>query len=126
YGGGDVTTGNATFGLAGGYISTNLGFENGSSTSYSGFQIAGYGKVDAGAMYLRGVAAGGFYENESTRLYDGGTETANGTYGSRAGSIYGEAGVNGLTTGNMSLTPFVGAGYAFGTADAFSETGSGP
>ena len=75
FGGADYAFTNDWFvGLAGGYFTSDMGFDDwsgagGSSIDYSGLQAALYGGYDDGTWYARGIGSFGLYNGDSHRNF---------------------------------------------------------
>ncbi|GLQ07300.1 hypothetical protein GCM10007924_25210 [Sneathiella chinensis] len=114
-----------TLGGAGSYTRT-LASSSG-DTHVDSYQLAAYGRWQAGSLYLDGVAGGGLHRIEADRTVTVGAtrETARADYGALDLSSDLEVGY-GLGLGNgVSVTPFAGVRYGWLHRDGFTETGAG-
>ena len=130
FGGADHAFANNWFvGLAGGYFTSDMGFDNwsgagGSSIDYSGMQAALYGGYDDGAWYARGIGSFGLYSGDSHRLF-GLTTTPidpNGSFDASVESFYGEVGHRYAVMSETMATPFLGIGVAHSNVGGFTES----
>ncbi|GLQ08024.1 hypothetical protein GCM10007924_32460 [Sneathiella chinensis] len=114
-----------TLGGAGSYTRT-LASSSG-DTHVDSYQLAAYGRWQAGSLYLDGVAGGGLHRIEADRNVTVGAtrETARADYGALDLSSDLEVGY-GLGLGDgVSVTPFAGVRYGWLHRDGFTETGAG-
>ncbi|GLQ07296.1 hypothetical protein GCM10007924_25170 [Sneathiella chinensis] len=114
-----------TLGGAGSYTRT-LASSSG-DTHVDSYQLAAYGRWQAGSLYLDGVAGGGLHRIEADRNVTVGAtqETAQADYGALDLSSDLEVGY-GLGLGDgVSVTPFAGVRYGWLHRDGFTETGAG-
>ena len=117
-------------GIAGGWISSEMDFDNfgrrrGASIDYEGWHVAGYGGYDNRVFYLRGIVDFASYDGETHRdiqdrvpaLVDPSSDEAD----SDVFDFYGEAGYRWEFSPNYTFTPFVGVDVGHAELDDFSE-----
>ena len=130
YGGADYALTNHWFvGLAGGYFTSDMGFDDwsgagGSSIDYGGLQAALYGGYDDGTWYARGIGSFGLYSGDSHRLF-GLTVSPidpNGEFGASVKSFYGEVGRRFAVMPGTMATPFLGVSLAHSNVGGFTES----
>ena len=130
FGGVDRSFANDTFlGLAAGYVTDDMNFDNwtgmgGSSISYKGGQVAAYGGYDDGRTYARGIGSFGDYSGTSHRLF-GLTASPldpSGSFNATVESFYGEIGRRYTVAPRTTMTPFLGVTVAHDNVGGFTET----
>ncbi len=134
FGGVDHALANDWFvGLAGGYFTSDMGFDLGgmgsSSINYSGFQVAGYGGYDDGRFYARGIGSYGDYTGSSSRTFSAGTLSPidpSGSFNASVESFYGETGRRYTVAPQTVVTPFAGISIAHSDVGGFTETSPTP
>jgi subtilase-type serine protease len=116
-------------GIAGGWISSEMDFDNfgrrkGASADYEGWHVAGYGGYDNRLFYLRGIVDYANYDGETHRdirqgisLVDPSSDEAD----SWVFNFYGEAGYRWEFSPSFTLTPFVGVDVGHAELDEFTE-----
>jgi subtilase-type serine protease len=116
-------------GIAGGWISSEMNFDNfghrkGASIDYDGWHVAGYGGFDNRVWYLRGIVDFASYNGDAHRDIRVGTSLVDPSSDQADSSVldfYGEAGYRWEFSPNYTLTPFVGVDVGHAELDSFSE-----
>jgi outer membrane autotransporter protein len=117
-------------GIAGGWIKSEMDFDNfggrsGASIDYQGWHIAGYGGYDNRVWYLRGIVDFASYDDcEAHRGIRQGTSLVDPSSDECDSSVidgYGEAGYRWEFAPNYTLTPFVGVDVGHAELDSFNE-----
>ena len=130
YGGADYAFTNDTFvGLAAGYFSSDMSFDDwtgmgGSSINYSGLQAAGYGGYDDGRFYARGIGSFGVYTGDSHRQFGltGSPLDPSGSFDASVESFYGEMGRRYTMMPQTTVTPFLGVSIAHSDVGGFTKS----
>tara|TARA_R110000868_G_scaffold207948_2_gene457062 strand:- start:893 stop:4222 length:3330 start_codon:yes stop_codon:yes gene_type:complete len=128
FGGALMQTGDATVGLAGGFIDTTVDTVTGSSkTRIDGFNLAAYGTYRFGGTVLTAVLSGAYQDQDVSRnvLVGGVVSQAKGSPKAWLGGAgFGIARPVALERG-FTLTPKANIGWLHMSRDAYSETGGG-
>lgn len=124
--GGDVTSGNYTFGLAAGYASASLDVDDRmSSADADTVLLAAYAGATFDAFRLRGGASYGWSSIDTTRsvailsLF----ENPLGSYDGSTANIFVEA-AYAMEAGGFAFEPFAQMAWSWIDTDSFSETGA--
>jgi uncharacterized protein with beta-barrel porin domain len=125
FGGDTYVAPNLIVGAAGGLTSSSMSFDNGDHISSTGFQIAGYGRWDDNAWYVRGFGGYGQMSNDSKRYVPvmGTPVEMDGSYNTKVAGGYAELGYKGLSGRMGGITPFAGVSATWASNDAFTESG---
>ena len=125
FGGDTYVAPNLIVGAAGGLTSSSMSFDNGDHISSTGFQIAGYGRWDDNAWYVRGFGGYGQLSNDSKRYVPvmGTPVEMDGSYNTKVAGGYAELGYKGLSGRMGGITPFAGVSATWASNDAFTESG---
>ena len=116
-------------GIAGGWISSEMDFDNfgrrrGASVDYEGWHVAGYGGYDNRVFYLRGIVDFASYDGETHRDIKKGVtliDPSSNEADSDVFNFYGEAGYRWEFSPNYTFTPFVGVDVGHAELDSFNE-----
>ena len=131
FGGLDYAISSSWFvGIAGGYFSSDMNFDNvsgmgGSSADYSGAQAALYGGYDDGRSYARAIGSYGHYNGTSSRFFgllNAAPIDPSGSFNASAESFYGEVGRRYALLPQTTVTPFAGISLAHSDVSGFSES----
>ncbi len=124
--GGDVTSGNVTFGLAAGYASASLDVDGRRSSADADTVIlAAYAGANFDAFRLRGGASYGWSDIDTTRsvamlsLF----ENPLGSYDGSTANIFVEA-AYAVEAGGVAFEPFAQMAWSWIDTDSFTETGA--
>lgn len=124
--GGDVTSGNYTFGLAAGYASASLDVDDRmSSADADTVLLAAYAGASFDAFRLRGGASYGWSDIDTTRsvamlsLF----ENPLGSYDGSTANIFVEA-AYAMEAGGIAFEPFAQMAWSWIDTDSFTETGA--
>lgn len=124
--GGDVTSGNYTFGLAAGYASASLDVDDRmSSADADTVLLAAYAGANFDAFRLRGGASYGWSSIDTTRsvamlsLF----ENPLGSYDGSTANIFVEA-AYAVEAGGIAFEPFAQMAWSWIDTDSFTETGA--
>ena len=124
--GGDVTSGNVTFGLAAGYASASSDVDARlSSADASTVIIAAYAGASFDAFRLRGGASYGWSDIDTQRTASiaGITENPLGSYDGSTVNIFAEA-AYAVEMGGVAFEPFAQMAWSWIDTDSFTETGA--
>ncbi|MDB5490617.1 MAG: hypothetical protein JWO78_466 [Micavibrio sp.] len=127
----DGETGNGShLGMAVSYANTDIDSENANrtKTKVDSYQVAVYGDTPIDEhMFLNGMAAYVFNDNETTRHNVGGIGglSANGQFDANQFVVQAELGRDFKQQGGLTLTPTVMANYSYYDAQSYTETGAG-
>ncbi len=117
-------------GIAGGWISSEMDFDNfggrkGASIDYQGWHIAGYGGYDNRVWYLRGIVDFASYNDcdahRDIRVGPSLVDPSSDECDSNVFDFYGEAGYRWEFASNYTLTPFVGVDVGHAELNSFTE-----
>ncbi|TCK23122.1 outer membrane autotransporter protein [Ancylobacter aquaticus] len=124
--GGDVTSGNYTFGLAAGYASATLDVDDRmSSADADTVLLAAYAGASFDAFRLRGGASYGWSDIDTTRsvamlsLF----ENPLGSYDGATANVFVEA-AYAMEAGGIAFEPFAQMAWSWIDTDSFTETGA--
>lgn len=126
----EAMDGSGHLGAALSYANTNVDSDNANNTEtdIDSYQITAYGDMDLqNDLYLSGMAAYAFNDNNTTRHNVGGIAglTADGDFNAHQFAARAELGRPYAMEGGLVLTPSVMADYMYYNAEDFTETGAG-
>ncbi|WP_371347480.1 autotransporter domain-containing protein [Ancylobacter sp. IITR112] len=124
--GGDVTSGNYTFGLAAGYASASLDVDDRmSSADADTVLLAAYAGANFDAFRLRGGASYGWSSIDTTRTVSmlSLLENPLGSYDGSTANIFVEA-AYAMEAGGVAFEPFAQMAWSWIDTDSFTETGA--
>jgi outer membrane autotransporter protein len=117
-------------GIAGSYASTSVDGRHASrkdATDIDTLQLSAYMTRDYGDMYIDGMVALAFNDNDASRHVVVGSvdRTASATYDSTLAALRMAAGWKLAQEGGLSITPEVSVTYSHLSSDSYTETGAG-